>query len=174
MKHLRICASLTPVIGILALLAGVMAPSRAEALNTCNGLVQFSYLSGKNFPQPVPPGTDSDDLIRVQLTLGTTTIQNGTVLNLHQVNFDLDCTTGTNGGTSSCTDDGAVIQYGGDSTITTTCEIGGNLVQWVSGHTASTSPNEVQLVPQQSGSPVTIQIPAGNANFCNVAFDIKV
>src|SRR5579862_4808651 len=174
MRYVRIGRSLTPVVGILALLAGLMAPSPAAALNSCNGVVQFSYTAGKNFPQPVPPGTDSDDLLTVQLTLGAGTIQGGTVLNLHQVNFDLDCLTGTNGGTSSCSDDGAVIAYGGDGSITTDCLVNGNPVQWVSGHTATASPNEVQLVPEQSGSPVTLAIPAGTTSFCNVSFGIQV
>ena len=174
MRYVRIGRSLTPVVGILALLAGLMAPSPAAALNSCNGVVQFSYTTGKNYPQPVPPGTDSDDLLTVQLTLGAGTIQNGTVLNLHQVNFDLDCLTGTNGGTTACTDDGAVIAYGGDGTVTTDCLVNGNPVQWVSGHTATASPNEVQLVPEQSGSPVTLAIPAGTTAFCNVSFGIQV
>src|SRR5579862_5642942 len=174
MRYVRIGRSLTPVVGILALLAGLMAPSPAAALNSCNGVVQFSYTAGKNFPQPVPPGTDSDDLLTVQLTLGAGTIQGGTVLNLHQVNFDLDCLTGTNGGTSSCSDDGAVIAYGGDGSITTDCLVNGNPVQWVSGHGTTTSPNEVQLVPEQSGSPVTLSIPAGTTSFCNISFGIQV
>jgi len=160
------------IVAVFSLVVGL--PSGALALNSCNGVVQFSYLSGKNYPQPVPPGTDSDDLLTVQLTLGTGTIQGGTVLNLHQVNFDLDCLTGTNGGTTSCTDDGAVIQYGGDGTITTDCLVNGNPVQWVSGHGTTTSPNEVQLVPEQSGSPVTLSIPAGTTSFCNISFGIQV
>src|SRR5438105_10367515 len=141
MKPIRNRGSLVPIAGMLALLAGVLLARPAAALNTCNGVIQFEYVSGANFPQPVPPGMSGDDVIRVRLHLGAGIINGGTQLTLNQVNFDLDCLSGTVGNPSSCSDDGAVVQYEGDGTITTNC--GGMSFTWSSGHAIGTSPNEV-------------------------------
>src|SRR2546422_437846 len=79
----------------------------AHAVNTCGAHVQISYVSGPNFPNP-------GDVVRVQLTLGSGVIQNGTHLTVTRIRFELDCTNNTTGGIP-CTDDGNVIGYNGDA-----------------------------------------------------------
>src|SRR5437867_11119870 len=127
-----------------ALVAAVPRVSYA-APSTCNAALQIAYVSGPNNP-------NIGDTERVQLTLGAGTIQNGTTFTLNRVRFDLDCTN-TSTGQVPCTDDGLVIGYNGDTTISTTC--GG--VTWASGHATSGSPNEVVF----DASP-DIVIPAGS------------
>src|SRR5207249_2676527 len=104
------------------------------------------------------------DTLRVQLTLGALAVQNGTTFTLNRVRFELDCTN-TSTGSVPCTDDGLVIGYNGDATISTTCAG----VTWTSGHATSGSPNEVVF----DASP-DIVIPAGSANFCQLEFDVTV
>src|SRR5437870_915534 len=128
--------------------------------NTCNGLLTIDYVGGPNFALP-------GDVMRVRLTLATGSIQGGTQLTVNRLRFDLDCDSNFALGVP-CTDEGAIIEYEGDATITTTCEG----VTWSSGHAVSSAPNEIVFAPS---SPVTITanraIPPG---FCVLEFDIKV
>src|SRR5439155_1329547 len=78
---------------------------------------------------------------------------------LHRLRFDLDCSTGG----LPCTDQGAVVSYGGDSTVTTDCPG----VTWstnVPGGGSAT--NEIVFTPSS-----LIVIPGGASNFCHPAFD---
>src|SRR6266852_4161868 len=163
---IRICRLVFPIAGLVAVLTAGFAPRDAAAqLASCNGAPQISYVSGVNNPQPVPPGMTGDDIVRVRLDLVAGIIQPSPgTLTVHSINFDLDCVSGTTGNTSPCTDDGAVIQYQGDATITTTC----SGITWTSGHAASTSPNEIAFTPS---SPIVIP---SNTDFCELEFDIKV
>src|SRR5438552_12865204 len=140
MRNLGLRRFVMAVAGVAA--GAVLAPTVAHAVpSTCNGALQLVYTAGANFPQPVPPGNTGDDILTVQLVLGAGAIQNGTKLTVNDVRFDLDCSAGA-GAPSPCTDDGAVIQYLGDGTITTDCG-----VSWTSDNSGSTTPNEVHLTP---------------------------
>src|SRR2546426_5456655 len=143
------------VTALAFLLIGVAFPRAAHAVpSTCNSALQIAYVSGPNFP-------NIGDTLRVQLTLGAGSIANGTTFTLNRVRFELDCTN-TSTGSVPCTDDGTVIGYLGDGTITTTCAG----VSWATGHAASGSPNEVVF----SATPA-IFIPAGSGSFCQLEFD---
>ena len=91
----------------------------ARAANVCNASLDSMFTSGPNF---VVPGDATRDTVRLQLTLGAGTITGaptppGPQLTLHRLRFDLDCSTGG----LPCGDQGAVVSYGGDSTVTTDC-----------------------------------------------------
>ena len=144
------------LFGLLAVVAvTAMSPGTARAVSTCNGNLNISYVAGPNFAIP-------GDVIRVQLELGTGSIQSGTQMSLNRVRFELDCT--NTGPGVPCTDDGLVVEYEGDGTITTTCG-----VAWTTGHATSGAPNEVVFTPS-----VPVVIPASSPGFCNLEFDVKV
>lgn len=138
------------------------APRSSHALSTCNALLRLAYLSGPNFPSV-------GDTIRVRLTLGTGSIANGTTFTVNRVRFDLDCAAppppGPPPGQVGCTDDGSVVGYQGDATITSTCPG----VKWSTGHAKASSPNEVVFTPSQP-----IAIPASTGTFCALEFDVQV
>jgi hypothetical protein len=147
------------LLGTLAVAIGAIVPSPARAANTCNGQLSIDYVAGPNFPLP-------GDVVRVRLTLGTASITGGTELAINRLRFDLDCNSNFALGLP-CTDEGSIVEYEGDPTITTTCG-----VIWSTGHGVSDVPNEVVFTPS---SPV--HVPAGQPvppGFCNLEFDIKV
>ena len=153
---------------MLAGLAGVLViggPARdASAANVCNAALDSMFVSGPNF---VVPGDATRDKVRLQLTLGAGTITGAPVppgpqLTLHRLRFDLDCSTGA----LPCGDQGAVVSYGGDSTVTTDCPG----VSWstnVPGGGSAT--NEIVFTPSS-----LIVIPGGVSNFCHLEFDLIV
>src|SRR5947199_2498355 len=147
------------LLGLLAIAVSAAAPGVAHAVNTCNGLITIDYVAGPDFALP-------GDVVRVKLTLGTGSIQGGTKLNVNRLRFDLDCNSNFTLGIP-CTDEGMIVEYEGDSTITSTCG-----VTWTTGHAVSDTPNEVVFTPS---SPVMIPanqtIPPG---FCALEFDVKV
>src|SRR5438874_603630 len=122
------------------------------------------FTSGPNF---VVPGDATRDTVRLQLTLGAGTITGaptppGPQLTLHRLRFDLDCSTGA----LPCQDQGAVVSYGGDSTVTTDCPG----VTWstnVPGGGSAT--NEIVFTPS-----TPIMIAGGVNNFCHLEFDLVV
>src|SRR2546428_12047964 len=101
------------LLGLLAIAVIAAAPGVARAVNTCNGLITIDYVAGPDF---VLPG----DVVRVKLTLGTGSIQGGTKLNVNRLRFDLDCNDNFTLGLP-CTDEGMIVEYEGDTTITTNC-----------------------------------------------------
>src|SRR5438477_11364624 len=133
---------------VVGLVAG--APSPGLAARTCNGLLTIDYVAGPNFAKP-------GDVVRVELTIGTGSIQNGSnstgTFTLNRLRFDLDCNSNFTLGIP-CTDEGAIVEYEGDPTITTTCAG----VTWTSGHAVSSSPNEVVFTPS-----TPVMIPAGQS-----------
>ena len=147
-------------LGLLALAVAAAAPGVARAVNTCNGLITIDYVA------PTPDFALPGDIVRVKLTLGTGSIQGGTKLTVNRVRFDLDCNSNFTVGIP-CTDEGMIVEYEGDATITSTCG-----VTWTTGHAVSATPNEVVFTPS---SPVMIPanqtIPPG---FCALEFDVKV
>jgi hypothetical protein len=156
MKSGRVLSTLA---GVALFVVSLALPRTAAAVNTCNGLFTIDYVAGPNFALP-------GDTLRVRLTFGTGSITGGTHLTMNRVRFDLDCQNTMLG--VPCGDEGAIVEYEGDGTITTTCPV----PFWSSGHAVSSAPNEVVLTPS-----VPFNIPAGSAippGFCYVEFDIKV
>src|SRR5262249_32516829 len=80
----------------------------ALAVDTCNGFVHINYVSHVG------------DVVRMQVSLGTGSIQGGTKLTIESLQLFLDCNANFPL-TPPCMDEGAVIEYEGDGTITTTC-----------------------------------------------------
>jgi hypothetical protein len=104
------------------------------------------------------------DVIRTRLTLGTGGIEGGTTLTLQALRFFLQCK--ANGARLlPCVQDGAVVAYGGDDTITTTC--GG--VTWATGHGPDPRSNQVVFTPS-----VPLEIPANAPAFCELEFDVTI
>ncbi|MFN8625412.1 MAG: hypothetical protein U0587_05450 [Candidatus Binatia bacterium] len=143
-------------VGCVLVGAFVLAASGvAYAQNSCNGALAIDYTVVQS-----PNLQGSVDT--VQLTIGASTIQGGTQITINQVFFDLDCDVSSLPG---CTDQGAIIRYQGDATITTDC----SGISFASNLAAGgTSPNEVVF----SLSPALV-IPAGSTNFCHVQFQIR-
>jgi len=127
----------------------------ARAQNTCNGNVSFAYITAQPYQLP-------GDIVRVGLTLSTGTIQGGTNMTINRLRFQLDCDSNFALGIP-CTDDGAVVEYQGDGTITTTCP-----TVFTSGHAVSDVPNQVVF----TATPAVV-LPANNAG-CTIEFDVKV
>src|SRR5882724_9392570 len=73
-----------------------------------------------NFFDPGDPKANGGNKLRVNLAVGAGSISVGTPpqLTVNRIRFDLDCV--ANSG-FPCTDQGNVVQYAGDATITTTC-----------------------------------------------------
>src|SRR5262249_33167556 len=140
----------------MAVLLPALAWGQAQ---TCNGIVTIDYVSGPNFAVP-------GDVLRVRLTLGTGSINGGTHLTVSNLRFDLDCNSNNPLGLP-CTDEGLMVEYEGDGSITNTC---GKI--FTTGHGTSAAPNEVVLTPD---TPIVIpknsSVPPG---FCSVEFDVKV
>ena len=101
------------------------------------------------------------DTVRIVLTIGASTIQGGTTLTINRVRFNLDCNNSNLG--LNCPDDGPVVSYQGN--LISTCPSA-----FASSHSAGdVLPNQVVFTP---ASP--IDIPAGAANFCTLAFDVRI
>src|SRR6266567_1049964 len=73
-----------------------------------------------DFFDPGNPKGNGGNQLRVNLAIGAGSISVGTPpqLTVNRIRFDLDCKANTG---FPCTDQGPVVQYGGDATITTTC-----------------------------------------------------
>jgi hypothetical protein len=145
--------------GVSALALATLLPIAALANDTCNGFINFDYVGA-------PPVTNIGEVVRVRATLGTGSIQGGTKLTISSMQFNLDCN--ANFPLSPpCTDEGAIVQYEGDATITTTCP-----TAWSTAHAVGPNPNEVIF---QANPPV--DIPAGSATLpgtCDIEFDVRV
>ena len=96
---------------VVGLVAG--APSPGLAARTCNGLLTIDYVAGPNFAKP-------GDVVRVELTIGTGSIQNGSsstgTFTLNRLRFDLDCNADFTLGIP-CTDEGAIVEEGPPAAI---------------------------------------------------------
>jgi hypothetical protein len=150
----RTCRRLLPVAAAFAVILAATSPARAQS--TCNAFISIAYVSGPAFAV-------QNDIVRIRLTLGSGPIQGGTKGSINRVRFDLDCSADGPLGTG-CTDDGAVIEYRGDPTITTTCGVG-----FTTGHAVSTAPNQAVFTPT-----APIEIPANTPAFCVLEFDVRV
>src|SRR5262249_49319186 len=140
--------------------SGAAASDSVGQAQTCNGIVTIDYVSGPAFAVV-------GDTYRVRLTLGTGSVNGGTHLTISKLRFDLDCNSNFPLGLP-CTDEGMMVAYVGDSTITNTC---GKTITTANANN-STLPNEVVFTPNTA-----IVIPANSAvppGFCNVEFDVQV
>ena len=148
----------TPTVwGLMMLAVTAFVPRAAHAADTCNAFISIDYPVGPNFALP-------GEIYRVGLAIGAGAITGGTQMQINRVRFELDCSTAGALGIP-CTDDGSLIEYEGDGTITTTCPG----IVLTTGHGVSDSPNEVVFTPN-----TPIVIPANTATFCRVEFDVKV
>src|SRR5262249_37117550 len=113
------------------------------------------------------PGDPTRDTLRVRLAVGTGTIQSGTATNqltVTRLRFELDCVAP---GGVPCTDQGNIVSYLGDSTISTDCPG----VSWSSTLTGN------ELVFTHTGS-IVIQPNTAPGNplggGCSLEFNIRV
>jgi len=114
------------VLCALGLAVGHATISRAD--NVCNGFINFEY--------PVPPnppgGTHNvGDKVTVKLDFGAGTITGGpmNILTITSIRFDMACSVPPLPA-PVCANEGPVISYDGDSSITTNCP--GGPTQWTS------------------------------------------
>jgi hypothetical protein len=147
------------VLAVAAMTALLPAMAWGQA-DTCNGLVTVDYISGPNFAVV-------GDVLRVQLNLGTGSITGGTHVTIQRLKFNLDCNDNFPLGLP-CTDEGLMVEYEGDGTITSTCP---GVVGFSSSNAPnSTLPNQVVFTPN-----VPIVIPANQSvGYCHIEFDVKV
>ena len=147
----------------LAALAVVCAAGRTpvHAASTCNTFIAFDYPTAANFTVP-------GETVRVQLTVGSGSIIGGTQVQMNRIRFDLDCNSG-NPLALGCTDEGAIVEYGGDAFIQTNCTGLSGPVSFSTGHGESTAPNQVVFTPSEP-----VFIPASTPNFCTIEFDVTV
>jgi len=140
-------------------LALAALPAAAQADDTCNGFINIDYVGN-------PAVNKVGDIVRMKITMGTGTIQGGTKLTIDSVQLSLDCDANFPL-VPPCIDEGPIIEYEGDSHITTTCP-----VAWSTGHPVGANPNEVVF----TATPL-LDIPAGKATppgLCSLEFDVKI
>jgi hypothetical protein len=114
------------VLCALGVVVGHAAISRAD--NVCNGQIDFQY--------PVPPNPPGGahnvgDKVTVLLDLGAGTITGGpmNILTITSVRFDMACSVPPLPA-PMCANEGPVISYDGDSSITSNCP--GGAAEWTS------------------------------------------
>jgi hypothetical protein len=132
------------VLCALGLAVGHATISRAD--NVCNGFINFELSGGAH---------NVGDKVTVKLDFGAGTITGGTKLTITSVRFDLACTVPPLP-VPMCANEGPVISYDGDSSITTNCP-GGAPPQgpWISNNVAGGATTDVIF----TASP-TIDVPA--------------
>lgn len=143
------------------MVASGLAASAAHAALTCDGDILITY--------PSPQASYKiGDVVQVRVTFGTGDILGGTLITLPGFAFDLDCDP-TAPLVPPCTDDGPVISYNGDSSITTSCPG----VTWTSSNPAGgTSPNGLIFTPSPALTiPPDIDNPPG---FCSITFSVTI
>src|SRR5437867_1927521 len=135
-----------------------------------------------NFFDPGDPEKDGGDQLRISLAVGTSTITGPTGapdnMTVHKIRFDLDCVqnSGGNGTNTLCMDQGDVVEYMGDATISTDCPG----VTWTSSQPlGGMGANEVVFTPSaaivipQSCAP-SQQSPPPACGGCKLEFGLRV
>src|SRR5436190_404427 len=135
-----------------------------------------------NFFDPGDPEKDGADQLRVSLAVGTSTITGPAGapdnMTVHKVRFDLDCVqnSGGNGTNTLCMDQGDVVEYTGDATISTDCPG----VTWTSSQPlGGVGANEVVFTPSapivipQSCAPSQASPPPACGG-CKLEFGVRV
>jgi hypothetical protein len=141
----------------VALFAAMPGWSLGDVGETCQIQLSLDYLAGKT--EAVP-----GDLVRTRITLGTGAIQGGTTLTVEVLRYFLQCDADASR-LLPCDQDGAIVAYGGDETITTSCEG----ISWSTAHSASARPNQVVFAPS-----APLAIPANTPAFCELEFDVRI
>lgn len=147
---------LATALGV-ALIGATAGHARAGLADSCGLSLGLDYPSGQSVALP-------GDTVRTRITLGTGAIHGGTKASVEAIRFFLQC----NASASKflpCVQDGAVIAYGGDETIASSC-VG---VTWKTGHKAGPRPNQIVLTPD-----APVEIPANTPDFCYVEFDVTI
>src|SRR5438067_318690 len=134
------------------------------------------------FFDPGDPEHDGADQLRISLSVGTSTITGPTGapdnMTVHKIRFDLDCVqnSGGNGTNTLCMDQGDVVEYMGDATITTDCPG----VTWTSSQPlGGVGANEVVFTPStaivipQSCAPSQASPPPACGG-CKLEFGLRV
>jgi hypothetical protein len=133
----------------------------ALADDTCNGLIHIDYVGA-------PAVSNIGDTLDVKITFGTGSIQGGTKLTLTSFQLNLDCNSDF-ALSPPCVDEGAVIEYEGDASLSTDCPgvaFGSN----VPG--GGSAPNVISFTATPA-----LDIPADQPTlpgFCSVSFKVKV
>jgi hypothetical protein len=135
----------------------VAAPAHAGTASTCTMALDVDYVAG---PRVAAPG----DVVRVRMTLGTGSIEDGSALAVGAVRFFLQCNASA-ARFVPCVEDRPAVAYGGDATITTDCPD----VAWSTGHDRSARPNQVVFMPS-----APLRIPPRQAAYCSLEFDVTV
>src|SRR5262249_44592225 len=148
--------------GLLGCVVAVMVSTAAVADDTCNGLIHIAYVNA-------PPVSDIGDVVDVKITFGTGSIQGGTKLTLKSLRFDLDCNANF-ALTPPCTDEGAKIEYEGDSFISTDC---GGGVTFTSNVAAGGSVTNELILTASPALDIPADVPT-LPGFCSVTFRVKV
>ena len=146
--------------GVCGLMVLGLLPASAVANDTCNGLINVDYVGA-------PPVTPIGDTVDLEIRFGTGSIQGGTSLTLERFALDLDCNASFPL-TPPCTDEGPLVQYEGDATISSNCPG----IVWTTGHAVSPNPNRVMF----TASPALV-IPANQPTlpgFCSITFRVRV
>jgi hypothetical protein len=147
----RVCLG---VGGFLACAVALwLSPATAQAQFSCSGSIDPHI----NTPGPYQVG----DVLEVHVTVGVNDIAGGTEIEITQVDFDLDC---FNDGGFPCTDEGDIVEYEGDGTLTTTCA-GVTVASNVPGGGSAT--NELNFVFTPA-----LTLPPNSS--CDVRFFIKI
>lgn len=155
-KRSTLCRGMMAGVACFGLV--LLAPQTASAqVDECQGFLEVEALGG--------PVYLLGDPVRISATMGAGNVTGGTPSDFVQINeftFFLDCSEGD--AFPTCTDGGNTVSFGGDGTITTTCE--DSVPQTVSFTTTQVG-DEVTFTPS-----APIQTPANTT--CNVQFDVVV
>jgi hypothetical protein len=136
----------------LALLVGAVVPAQASPAATCGMQLGLDYVSAADSAAPGDP-------IRVRLTLGS----GPSKVTVEAVRFFLQCNARASR-LLPCVQDGPVVAYAGDETITTDCP-----VAWSTGHAGGPRPNQLVFTPD-----APLDVPANTPSFCALEFDVIV
>lgn len=171
---------------VLVGLSWALLPAAVSA-QVCNGFLSVSQVSNQG------PLIGSNARLAINLRVPEVTGGASNKISIQKVFFDLDCTASSIG-MNMCTDEGGVISYLGDGTITTdcgvtwttkTCNGGANVGQGclVDGdcpsstcggpHPVGANPNRVVFT---ANTPVMINgvnPPNGGGSFCRLEFDVR-
>jgi hypothetical protein len=148
-------------LAALAVMAATPRPLLAVSSTGCGGSLTGSVLTSP----PILAG----NTVNLQYTLGVTATGGTTnTQTITEFDFDLDCANG--GSFLSCTEESnnPINWAGGLAVTSTTCKDATNtLVTWGTAHTASATPNQVVLTPN---NPVVLP----NAGSCTIDLAVLV
>jgi hypothetical protein len=164
MNRMKVVALGFGVAASLAFAVGAASPAYAQ---DCNGALNITV-------PPAPPFLNVGDSTTVKINLGAGSITGGAAnqITIHRVRYELDCNHLFALGVP-CTDQGDVMSYGGDATITS-----GGALAACQGLTWTSSPgstaNEVVFTPS---NPIVLNANTSSdpvLNNCFLSFGVKL